>query len=64
MDLRSALQLLHNTSGLHFKFVLRKKNKEKKPISDMIKRNELDVGNIGFKILAKTEFKLFCFILF
>ena len=30
----------------------------------MIKRNELDVGEIVFEILGKTGFKLFCFILF
>ena len=33
-------------------------------ISDMIKRNESDVGNIGFEILAKTVFQFLCFILF
>ena len=31
---------------------------------DMIKRNELDVGHIGFEILPKTMFKFLCFILF
>ena len=33
-------------------------------ICDMIKRNELDVGNVVFDILAKTVFKFLCFILF
>ena len=33
-------------------------------ICDMIKRNESDVGNIGFEILAKTVFQFLCFILF
>ena len=32
-------------------------------ICDMIKGNELDVANIVSEILAKKEFKLFCFIL-
>ena len=32
--------------------------------SDMIKRNESDIGDIVFEILAKTVFKFFCFILF
>ena len=31
---------------------------------DLIKRNESDVGHIGFEILAKTVFKFLCFILF
>ena len=31
---------------------------------DMIKRNESDVGDIDFEILAKKVFRLFCFILF
>ena len=30
----------------------------------MIKRNESDVGDIGFKILAKTVFQFLYFILF
>ena len=34
------------------------------PICDMIKRNESDVGDIDFEILAKTVFKFFCFTLF
>ena len=29
----------------------------------MIKRNESDVGDIGFEILAKTVFQFLCFIL-
>ena len=33
-------------------------------ICDMIKRNESDVGNVDFEILAKTVFKFLCFILF
>ena len=33
-------------------------------ICDMIKRNESDVGDVVCEILAKTGFKLFCFILF
>ena len=33
-------------------------------ICDMIERNESDVGNIGFEILAKTVFQFLCFILF
>ena len=33
-------------------------------ICDMIKRNESDVGNVVFEILAKTVFKFLCFILF
>ena len=33
-------------------------------ICDMIKRNESDVGNTVFEILAKTVFKFLCFILF
>ena len=33
-------------------------------ICDMIKRNESDVGNIDFKILAKTVFKFLRFKLF
>ena len=35
-----------------------------KGICDMIKRNESDVGDVGFEILAKTGFKFLCFILF
>ena len=35
-----------------------------KPICDMIKRNESDVGDVVFEILAKTVFKFLCFILF
>ena len=31
---------------------------------DMIKRNESDVGDVVFEILAKTGFKFLCFILF
>ena len=31
---------------------------------DMIKRNELDVGHIGFEILPKTMFKFLCSKLF
>ena len=34
-----------------------------KAIGDIIKRNESDVGDIVFEILAKTVFKFFCFIL-
>ena len=30
-------------------------------ISDMIKRNESDVGDIGFEILSKTVFQFLCF---
>ena len=30
----------------------------------MIKRNESDVGDVVFEILAKTVFKFLCFILF
>ena len=30
----------------------------------MIKRNESDVGDIGFEILAKTVFQFLCVILF
>ena len=30
----------------------------------MIKRNESDVGDVVFEILAKTVSKYFCFILF
>ena len=33
-------------------------------ICDMIKRNESDVDNAVFEILAKTEFKDLCFMLF
>ena len=33
-------------------------------ICDMIKRNESDVGDVVFEILAKTVFKFLCFILF
>ena len=33
-------------------------------ICDMIKRNESDVGDVVFEILAKTGFKFLCFILF
>ena len=33
-------------------------------ICDMIKRNVSDIGDIVFKILAKTVFKFLCFILF
>ena len=32
-------------------------------ICDMIKRNESDVGDVVFEILAKTVFKFLCFIL-
>ena len=35
-----------------------------KYICDMIKGNELDVGNIGFELQAKTGEKHLCFILF
>ena len=31
---------------------------------DMIKRNESDVGDVVFEILAKTGFEFLCFILF
>ena len=31
---------------------------------DTIKRNESDVGDVVFEILAKTVFKFLCFILF
>ena len=31
---------------------------------DMIKRNESDVGDVVFEILAKTVFKFLCFMLF
>ena len=33
-------------------------------IYDMIMRNESDVGDVDFEILAKTVFKFVCFILF
>ena len=33
-------------------------------ICDMIKRNESDVWDVVFEILAKTVFKFLCFILF
>ena len=33
-------------------------------ICDMIKRNESDVGDVVFEILAKRVFKFLCFILF
>ena len=33
-------------------------------ICDMIKRNESDVGDVVFEILAKTVFKFLYFILF
>ena len=33
-------------------------------ICDMIKRNESDVGNVVFEILAKTVLKFLCYILF
>ena len=33
-------------------------------ICDMIKRNESDVGNIDFEILATTVYKFLCVILF
>ena len=33
-------------------------------LSDMIKMNESDVGDIGFEILAKAVFQFLCFILF
>ena len=33
-------------------------------ICDMIKRNESDVGEVVFEILAKTVVKFLCFILF
>ena len=33
-------------------------------ICDMIKRNESDVGDVVFEILAKTVFKFLCFMLF
>ena len=33
-------------------------------ICDMIKRNESDVGDIVFEILAKKEDKFFCYIVF
>ena len=33
-------------------------------ICDMIKRNESDVGDVAFEILAKIVFKFLCFILF
>ena len=32
--------------------------------NDTIKRNESDVGDVVFEILAKTGFKFLCFILF
>ena len=35
-----------------------------KHICDMIKRNESDVRDIVFEIMAKTVFKFFCFVLF
>ena len=35
-----------------------------KVICDMIKRNESDVGDVVFEILAKTGFKFLCFIMF
>ena len=33
-------------------------------ICGMIKKNESDVGDVVFEILAKTVFKFLCFILF
>ena len=33
-------------------------------ICDNIKRNESDVGNVVFEILAKTVFRFLCFIMF
>ena len=33
-------------------------------IGDMIKRNESDVADIVFEIMAKKEIKFFCFTLF
>ena len=35
-----------------------------KTICDMIKRNESDVGDVVFEILAKTVFKFLYFVLF
>ena len=35
-----------------------------KKTRDMIKRNESDVDNVVFEILAKTVFKFLCFVLF
>ena len=37
---------------------------KKNEICDMIKKNESDVGDVVFEILAKTVFKFLCFILF
>ena len=37
---------------------------QKMPNCDIIKRNESDVGDVVFEILAKTVFKFLCFILF
>ena len=34
-----------------------------KYVCDMIKRNESDVSDVVFEILAKTVFKFLCFIL-
>ena len=43
---------------------IKKKEESKYSICDMIKRNESDVGDVVFEILAKTVFKFLCFIVF
>ena len=40
------------------------KVKQFKHICDIIKRNESDVGDVVFELLAKTVFKFLCYILF
>ena len=57
--------IIHNVSK---QILIDIKNKRmvdgNKQICDMIRRNESDVGDIGFEILAKTVFQFLCFILF
>ena len=50
--------------SLHFVICFHSNAFDSRDICDMIKGNESDVANIGFEILARKEFKLFCFILF
>ena len=53
--------------NVHFSYPSRKEVKVRVSqfhICDMIKRNESDVRDIAFEILAKAMFKFFCFILF
>ena len=45
-------------------FIFHCQVKYKGHICDTIKRNESDVGDIGFEIFAKTVFQFLCFILF